>query len=327
MSLKCKLFLKREATELINDIECLEYTNRRLMDQGAKLQRTVEGFEEANVRLTEEIFELKTKLKSSQQATQHVKLLENEMEDLKSIIKNLEDKNYTLQTQNRQLEKEHQNLGTSISQLQEENGKLTVEKDNMYCRYDELLFEMAELKNQIYEAKGLISVKDALLSEKINQSEEMKSTVEEYNDIIQRSDVASNNLPTPLCGTLPLHNSARLIKDIMYNSCSQLNWVAFRTIAEELLMQQGIEEETKEFLQKFSHLFYAKVVWDMCKGSLAPQLTEVMQRYQPVRHSCARRCSIKDNEDSMAECVKPKPHLRHIGEELMVVPGATHRAI
>ncbi|XP_055487709.1 uncharacterized protein LOC129694990 isoform X5 [Leucoraja erinacea] len=342
-----------EATELINNIECLEYTNRRLMDQGAKLQRTVEGFEEANVRLTEEIFELKTKLKSSQQAIQHVKLLENEMEDLKSIMKNLEDNNYKLQTQNRQLEKENQNLDTSISQLQEEN--------------------------QIYEAKGLISVKDALLSEKINQSEEMKSTVDEYNDIIQglkdeinklqyhltcedlsvrpfgiqdvqlqtpippvrapeyslqleieeiqqRSDVASNNLPTPLCGTLPLHNSARLIKNIMYDSCSQLNWVAFRTIAEDLLMQQDIEEETKEFLQKFGHLLYAKVIWDMYTGNLTPRLTAVMQRYHPAeRDSCTRSYIIKYNEDSMAECMKPGLQLRHIGEELKVVPGAAHR--
>ncbi|XP_051898825.1 protein KASH5-like [Pristis pectinata] len=174
-----------EATELISDIECLQYTNRKLVHQNEKLQRTVEGFEEANVRLTEEIFELKSKLKSSQQVTLHVKLLENELEDLKTIMKNLEDRNYKLQMQNRQLEKEHQNLSTSISQLQEENGKLTVEKENIYWRNEELLFEMVELKNQLYEAKRLISVKDALLSEKINQSEEMKSTLDEYNDIIK----------------------------------------------------------------------------------------------------------------------------------------------
>ncbi|XP_078094502.1 inositol 1,4,5-triphosphate receptor associated 2-like [Mustelus asterias] len=174
-----------ETTELINDIECLEYTNRKLVDQNAKLQRSVEGCEEANVRLTEEIFDLKNKLKSSQQVLLHVKLLENELEDLKSIVKNLEDKNYKLQSRNKQLEKEQQNLSTRICQLQEENGKLTAEKNYAQWRNEELVSEKAELKNQMYEAKRLISVKDVLLTEKINQSEELKSTVDEYNNIIK----------------------------------------------------------------------------------------------------------------------------------------------
>ncbi|XP_041033564.1 protein KASH5-like [Carcharodon carcharias] len=174
-----------ETTELINDIECLEYTNRKLVDQNAKLQRSVEGFEEANVRLTEEIFDLKNKLKSSQQVLLHVKLLENELEDLKSIVKNLEDRNSKLQSHNRQLEKEQQNLSTRICQLQEENGKLTTEKDYAHWRTEELASEKVELKNQMHEAKRLISVKDVLLTERINQSEELKSTVDEYNNIIK----------------------------------------------------------------------------------------------------------------------------------------------
>lgn len=54
-------------------------------------------------------------------------------------------------------------------------------------------------------------------------------------------------------------------------------------------MQQDIEEETKEFLQKFGHLLYAKVIWDMYTGNLTPRLTAVMQRYHPAeRDSCTR---------------------------------------
>ncbi|XP_048473667.1 protein KASH5-like [Rhincodon typus] len=157
-----------ETTELINDIECLEYTNKKLVDQNAKLQRSIEGFEEANVRLTEEIFELKSKLKSSQQVLLQVKLLENELEDLKSIVKNLEDRNYKLQIHNRQL-----------------NGKLTAEKDYAHWRIEELISEKVELKSEMYEVKRLLSIKDVLLTEKINQSVELKSTVDEYSSIIK----------------------------------------------------------------------------------------------------------------------------------------------
>ncbi|XP_062917578.1 protein KASH5-like [Mobula hypostoma] len=223
------------------------------MDQNAKLQRTVEGFEEANVRLTEEIYELKNKLKSCQQITVHVRLLENELEDLKTIMKNLEDRNCKLQTQKRQLEKDHQNLSASISQLQEENGKLTVEKENVHWRNEELLLELVDLKNQLYEAKGLISVKDALLSE---------------------------------------------------------------------LMRQDIEEETKELLQKISCLFYSKIIWDMYKGNLAPQLTAVMQQHQTEMDSYTRNGVKKDNGHPAAEYVKAEPHLRQKRAEMKVVSGA-----
>ncbi|XP_069764207.1 paramyosin-like [Narcine bancroftii] len=357
-----------EATELINDIECLEYTNKKLMDQNDKLQRAVEACEEANVRLTEEVFELKNKLKSSQQVTLHVKLLEDELEDLKSIMKNLEDRNYKMQSQNRQLEKEHQNLSLSISLLQEENGKLTVERDNAYWKNEELLFEMVELKDEIHEAKRHISVKDTLLSEKINQTEKMKSTMDEYNCIIQdlkeeinklqchhtcedlsipcdtqerelespiapvrvaenslqleieeiqqqRSDVASHNLPTPLCGMLPLHDPIMLIKD-MHRRYSQLDWINCWAITEELLVLQDIEEETKEFLKKISILFYAKMIWDQYRGHLVPQLTAVIRE----KDSCTRNGVIKDDEYPAAEHVEP--HLGYKGGERKIVPAA-----
>uniref|UniRef100_UPI00398EA096 inositol 1,4,5-triphosphate receptor associated 2-like isoform X2 n=1 Tax=Pristiophorus japonicus TaxID=55135 RepID=UPI00398EA096 len=331
-----------ETTELINDIECLEYTNRKLVDQNAKLQRSVEGFEEANVRLTEEIFELKSKLKSSQQVLLHVKLLENELEDLKSIMKNLEDRNYKLQVQNRQLEKEYQNLSTRICQLQEEN--------------------------QMYEDKRLISVKDVLLTEKINQSEELKSTAEEYNNIIkglkeeinrlqyhltcedlstacgmqsvelqsptapekapehslqleieesqQKTDLAANNLPTPLCGMVPFNDSAGQIKDILYHICSQLNWMDFQAITEELVMQKEVEEETKGFLQKISSLFHTKIVLDIYKGNLAPQLTAVTQHYQTTERDSHVRNSVAEENEHLAveECSNGVPHLKRLKE-------------
>ncbi|XP_042201086.1 inositol 1,4,5-triphosphate receptor associated 2-like isoform X2 [Callorhinchus milii] len=353
-----------EITELINNIECLEYTNRKLLDQSAKLQRTVEGFEEANTRLTEEIFDLKSKLKSSQQALLHAKLLEDELEDLKTIVKNLEDQNYNLQAQNRQLEKEHQNLAMGIHELQEENGKLAAEKDHVNWRTEELVSEKAELKNQMYEIKRLVSTKDVLLTEKTSQAEELKLTVDEYCNIIkglkeeisrlqchppllcedvsvgcgpqrvesenssvpirapqqhslqleieqvqQKTSLAVDNLPTPLCGMMPLSDSAQQIEDLLGHMCSQLNWMDFQTITQELarkfkqemealmirikqfadvssaremtrtpeVLQKEFEEEIKIFLQKISCLFHTKIIWDMYKSKLAAELRAIAQ--------------------------------------------------
>ncbi|XP_038639599.1 uncharacterized protein LOC119956439 isoform X3 [Scyliorhinus canicula] len=358
-----------ETTELINDIERLEYTNKKLVDQNAKLQRSVEGCEEANVRLTEEIFDLKNKLKSSQQVLLHVKLLENELEDLKSIAKNLEDRNYKLQSHNRQLEKEQQNLSMRIFQLQEENGKLTAEKDYTHWRNEELVSEKAELKNQVYEANRLISVKDVLLTEKINQSEELKSTVDEYNNIIkglkeeinrlqchltcedvtvacglhsvelqsatapvrapehslqleieeiqQKTDLAANSLPTPLCGMVPLSDSAGQIKDILYRICSQLNRMDFQAINEELFMQQEVEEEATGFLQKISSLFRNMIVWDMYKGNLASQKISVTRHCQATEgDSNIRNVTTEENKYPAVEkaIVNAIPPLKRLKE-------------
>ncbi|XP_072889414.1 uncharacterized protein [Hemitrygon akajei] len=145
----------------------------------------------------------------------------------------------------------------------------------------------------------------------------------EIEEIQQKSDVASDNLPTPLCGTLPLHDPARLIKD-MYQKCSQRNLVDFQGITEQLLMQQDIEEETKELLQKISCLFYTKIIWDMYNGNLAPQLTAVMQRHQSMEMDSYTRNGVKkDNDHPAAEYVKAEPHLRHKRAEMKVVSGAT----
>ncbi|GCC20222.1 hypothetical protein chiPu_0018811 [Chiloscyllium punctatum] len=357
-----------ETTELINDIECLEYTNRKLVDQNAKLQRSVEGFEETNVRLTEEIFDLKSKLKSSQQVLLQVKLLENELEDLKSIVKNLEDRNYKLQIHNRQLEKEQQNLSTLICQLQEENGKLIAEKDYAHWRNEELISEKVELKSRLYEAKRLLSVKDVLLTEKINQSEELKSTVDEYNNIIkglkeeinrlqyhltcedltiasslqsvelqsgnapvrapehslqleieeiqQKTDLTANNLPTPLCGMVPLHKPAGQITDILCYVCSQLNWMDFYPVTEELFMQQDFEEEVKGFLRNINALFYSKIVRDMYKGNLAPQQLAVTQNYQETERYSHIRKGVTEKSELVAveECVNAIPHRKGLKE-------------
>ncbi|XP_014344271.1 protein KASH5 [Latimeria chalumnae] len=171
--------------DLISNIEDLEQANRKLAEQNAKLQATVEGSEEANAHLSEEISNLKGKLKSSQHALQQARSVAEELEDLKGIVKRLEERKQGLQTHNWQLEKDHQSLSVQLESLQEENCRLRAERECGKRRTEELLTNTAELKNQLYEAQTLACSREVLLLLKINQEEEMKMRVEEYSSIIQ----------------------------------------------------------------------------------------------------------------------------------------------
>ncbi|KAF5925938.1 hypothetical protein HPG69_000429 [Diceros bicornis minor] len=220
--------------DLLSSLEDLELSNRRLAGENAKLQRSVETAEEGSARLGEEIVALRKQLRSTQQALQFAKAVDEELEDLKTLAKSLEEQNHSLLAQARQTEKEQQHLVAEMETLQEENGKLLAERDGVKKRSEELAMEKDALKRQLYECECLICQRDAVLSEElrleISHLEEQLSETHKGPDevpegaqvrrvdwtrplppslgveikaIQQNQEVAAAELSSPLCGVWP----------------------------------------------------------------------------------------------------------------------------
>ncbi|XP_039190831.1 protein KASH5 isoform X2 [Crotalus tigris] len=174
-----------EATDLTNCIKDLHHNNKQLAMQNVKLQRTIEAAEELNSRLSEEISQLKEKLRGNQQTLEQAKVLANELEDLNFFSKSMEEENNRLHIQARQLEKEQQLLSVKMDNLQDENKKLLLEKESSEGKIKKLFTKKAKMKSQLSEYENRISCKDAALNKKTKQIEELTITLEEYQMMVQ----------------------------------------------------------------------------------------------------------------------------------------------
>ncbi|KAK7801017.1 hypothetical protein U0070_012074 [Myodes glareolus] len=184
--------------ELLSSLEDLELSNRRLAGENAKLQHSVETAEESSARLGEEIASLRKQLRSTQQALQVAKALDEELEDLKTLAKSLEEQNRSLMAQARHTEKEQQHLVAEVETLQEENGKLLAERDGVKRRSEELATEKDALKRQLRECEQLICQREAVLSERTRHAESLAQTLEEYRTTTQELRQEISNLEEQL---------------------------------------------------------------------------------------------------------------------------------
>ncbi|XP_045844367.1 protein KASH5 [Meles meles] len=187
--------------DLLSSLEDLELSNRRLAGENAKLQRSLETAEEGSTRLGEEIKALRKQLRSTQQALQCAKAVDEELEDLKTLAKGLEEQNRSLLAQARQMEKEQQHLVAEMETLQEENGKLLAERDGVKRRSEELAVEKEFLKRQLYECERLICQRDAVLSERTRHAESLAKMLEEYRTTTQELRLEISHLEEQLSQT------------------------------------------------------------------------------------------------------------------------------
>ncbi|XP_073081843.1 protein KASH5 isoform X7 [Manis javanica] len=151
--------------DLLSSLEDLELSNRRLVGENAKLQRSVETAEEGSARLREEILALRKQLRSTQQALQLAKAMGEELEDLKTLAKSLEERNRSL-----------------LAQARQSNGKLLVQQDGVKRRSAELATE-----------------KDAL--KRTRHAESLAKTLEEYRATSQELRLEISHLEEQLSQT------------------------------------------------------------------------------------------------------------------------------
>ncbi|XP_065782572.1 protein KASH5 isoform X3 [Muntiacus reevesi] len=168
--------------DLLSSLEDLELSNRRLAGENAKLQRSVETAEEGSARLGEEISALRKQLRSTQQALQFARGVDEELEDLKTLAKSLEEQNRSLLAQARYTEKEQQRLVAEMETLQEENEKLLAERDGVKRRSEELTSEKDILK-------------------RTRHAESLTKTLEEYRATTQELKLEISHLEEQLSQT------------------------------------------------------------------------------------------------------------------------------
>ncbi|XP_077027120.1 protein KASH5 isoform X2 [Agelaius phoeniceus] len=109
-----------DATSPSAEAAGLRSRTRQLAAQNAKLQRDAELAEELNARLAEEIAQLQAQLRSSRQALEQARAAVEELDDMKAVVKRLEEENTELRRQARHTEKEQRSLCSRAEGLQEE---------------------------------------------------------------------------------------------------------------------------------------------------------------------------------------------------------------
>ncbi|CAM4673377.1 unnamed protein product [Lepidochelys olivacea] len=259
-----------EAAALMNSIEDLEYGNKKLAMQNAKLQRTIEAAEELNSRLTEEISQLQGRLRSMQQALEQAKSVANELEDLKAVAKSLEEEKGKLYSQARQLEKEQLCLSLQVDCLQEENRKLLIERDRVKQKVAGLVAEKANLKAQLCEIETLLSCKDTALTEKTNCAEELTAMLAEYRTVVQELRLETSQLQEQLCQTT--EDLAMLPKELPHELKPHRQLPAQPLCMEIEEIQQGRKAEAR----------LPSPLCGLLPGSGAPALSQQLVEMSPV---------------------------------------------
>ncbi|CAN8177107.1 unnamed protein product [Coccothraustes coccothraustes] len=167
---------------------------RQLAAQNAKLQRDAELAEELNARLAEEIVQLQAQLRSSRQALEQARVAVEELDDMKAVVKRLEEENTKLRRQARHAEKEQRSMCSRAEGLQEENQRLLAEGQGLREQIQAQAARMASLEAQLCRGTALLSARDAALTQAGQRAQELTAALEEYERMVQELRLETTRL-------------------------------------------------------------------------------------------------------------------------------------
>ncbi|KAM7026383.1 protein KASH5 [Acridotheres tristis] len=167
---------------------------RQLAAQNTKLQRDAEQAEELNARLAEEVAQLQAQLRSSRQALEQARVAIEELDDMKAVVKGLEEENTELRRQARHAEKEQHSLCSQAEGLQEENQRLLAEGQGLREQIQVQAARMASLEAQLCRGTALLSARDAALAQAGQRAQELTAALEEYERVVQESRLETTRL-------------------------------------------------------------------------------------------------------------------------------------
>ncbi|XP_066064097.1 protein KASH5 [Chamaea fasciata] len=167
---------------------------RQLAAQNAKLQRDAELAEELNACLAEEIAQLQAQLRSSRQALEQARVAVEELDDMKAVVKQLEEDNTELRRQARHVEKEQRNLCSRAEGLQEENQRLLAEGQGLREQMQAQAARVASLEAQLCRGAALLSARDAALAQAGQRAQEVTAALEEYEKVVQELRLETTRL-------------------------------------------------------------------------------------------------------------------------------------
>ncbi|XP_051789846.1 protein KASH5-like [Erpetoichthys calabaricus] len=241
-----------DPSELLKFIKELEYKSEKLSERNTKLQKTVEGCEEVNIHLQEEIASLRHHLKSSQQALEQSKCFSDELEDWKGIAKTVEEKNSNLTRHNQHLERELQLVTEELVCLREESGVLITERDLLKYKIDKLSDEKRDLKVSLESIQRNLASKEEQLTEKENVEARLTEKLENYNLLIQELKCEAERLHSQLsyCTSMLTLYSLQEIPLELGSEFSEVTGSSLQVEIKEAEQDgqtiRGIEEEEKE---------------------------------------------------------------------------------
>ncbi|NXQ22445.1 KASH5 protein, partial [Peucedramus taeniatus] len=150
---------------------------RQLAAQNAKLQRDAELAEELNARLAEEIAQLRAQLRSSRQALEQARVATDELDDMKAVVKRLEEENTELRRQARHV-----------------NQRLLAEGHGLREQIQAQAARMASLEAQLCRGTALLSARDAALAQAGQRAQELTAALEEYERMVQELRLETTRL-------------------------------------------------------------------------------------------------------------------------------------
>ncbi|NWZ17740.1 KASH5 protein, partial [Agelaius phoeniceus] len=155
----------------------LRSRTRQLAAQNAKLQRDAELAEELNARLAEEIAQLQAQLRSSRQALEQARAAVEELDDMKAVVKRLEEENTELRRQARHT-----------------NQRLLAEGQGLREQLQAQAARVASLEAQLCRGTALLSARDAALAQAGQRAQELTAALEEYERMVQELRLETTRL-------------------------------------------------------------------------------------------------------------------------------------
>ncbi|NWW41034.1 KASH5 protein, partial [Panurus biarmicus] len=150
---------------------------RQLAAQNTKLQRDAELAEELNARLAEEIAQLQAQLRSSRQALEQARVAVEELDDMKAMVKRLEEESAELRRQARHA-----------------NQRLLAESQGLREQVQAQVARMANLEAQLCSGTALLSARDAALAQAGQRAQELTAALEEYERVVQELRLETTRL-------------------------------------------------------------------------------------------------------------------------------------
>uniref|UniRef100_A0A8C0U2B0 KASH5-like coiled-coil domain-containing protein n=1 Tax=Cyanistes caeruleus TaxID=156563 RepID=A0A8C0U2B0_CYACU len=131
---------------------------------------------------------------SSRQALEQARVAVEELDDMKAMVKQLEEENAELRRQARHAEKQQYSLGSRAEALQEENQQLLAEGQGLREQIQAQAARMASLEAQLCHGTALLSARDTALAQAGQRTQELTAALEEYERVVQELRLETTRL-------------------------------------------------------------------------------------------------------------------------------------
>ncbi|XP_074387775.1 protein KASH5 isoform X5 [Zonotrichia albicollis] len=130
----------------------------------------------------------------SRQALEQARAAVEELDDMKAVVKRLEEENTELRRQARHAEKEQRSLCSRAEGLQEENQRLLAEGQGLREQLQAQAARVASLEAQLCRGTALLSARDTALAQAGQRAQELTAALEEYERMVQELRLETTRL-------------------------------------------------------------------------------------------------------------------------------------